>query len=169
MFNHPIFVFLSLILAEHVMSFLGNFLAKIIFSDHSNAKKTEMELDELSPLRNEIQEQEKKGEILREELINLTREAEKINTPKTFALYSKMQRKCNMIKEKIEEIENSLQKMRGENENLKIQRKSKKNNAEFPNQEQISQIDNQQKTKILVIFFHLVSFFKNNFKRICIL
>lgn len=140
------------------MSFLGNFLAKIIFSDRRIPKKTEIELDELSPLRNEIQEQEKKEETLREELINLTRDAEKINTPKTFALYSKMQRKCNVIKEKIEEIENNLHKMRGENENLKIQRKSKKNTSEFPQQEQTSPIDNQQKTKILGIFFHLVDF-----------
>ena len=151
MINHPIFVFLCLFFNEKLINAIA-LLLKNQFFIHKKTKQIKP-VDELSPLRNEIEEEEKKMESLKEELTNLLKEAEKYNAPNTFALYSKMQRKSNTIRNKIEEMEHNLEKMKGENESIKSE--NKKNHK--PNTNELSSsLDNDHKFKILSVCLQLV-------------
>lgn len=158
MLDHPIFVFFAYYLTEKLIEWGARFLSKQYFFVK---KKPEVEIvEELSPLRNEIVENEKKADILREELLNLNKEAEKINTPKTFALYSKIQRKANAIKEKLEEMENNLVKMKRENDSLKNEKNKDKNKA-IPEDLSFINLDNNKKLQIATFILKMVLSFKN--------
>lgn len=154
MINHIIFVFFAFILSEKLFDYLSLLLANLIFSSE---KPKQIKInDELSPLRNEINEEEKRINAFRDELKTLLKDAEKVNTPNTFALYSKMQRKANLLRNKIEENENNLEKIKGQNETLKSEKVINHCDSINPTQNKSNTFNIQQKTKILGGVLHLV-------------
>ena len=154
MLNHPIFIFFSLMLSEKLIDIIILWI-KDKFVPKEIPKNIEL-IDELSPLRSEIQVQEKIIDSSREELAKMLKEAEKVNTPNTFALYSKMQRKSNSLRDKIEELENNLEKLKGEHENLKKNKTNNNNDSQIKEKSE-GLIDIHQKLKIFAVCFRLVN------------
>ena len=152
MINHPLGIFLVIILwgklsskiISKVKGFVTNEKPKI------ELKKKEKE----SPLRNEIAEKETKISEMREELTKLLKEAEKFNSPQTFALYSKFQRKSNVLKGKIEESEKELEKSKEENENLKVEKNPEGEKLKNHKEDDNSFLDFEKKGKIIEVLLH---------------
>ncbi len=97
------------ILLEIIISF---FLAKYMTFKKKNSTKEKP----LVICSEEIEIQEKSTHLnaLKEKLSAQVIEAEKLNTPRTFALFSKMQRKNNLLQEEINELEDKISKMKAE-------------------------------------------------------
>lgn len=65
-----------------------------------------------TPKENEINEKSMKLNKLKEMLTLQIVEAEKLNAPRTFAMFSKMQRKNNMLQEEISKLEDEIDKIK---------------------------------------------------------
>jgi len=155
MINHPIVVFIMIILWGKLIEKISSYIKGHVLTKEKPKKDHVIE-EESSPLRKDIKEKEKKIEEMREELTHLLQEVEKVNSPQTFALYSKIQRKVNALKDKIEGSEDDLEKIKGENKNLKFAKKNPETNNKTHEIEENSFLDHEKKAKIIEVFLQIV-------------
>ena len=156
MINHPIGIFVVIViwgkLSSKIISMVKGFFKK------EKPKIIPKKQEEESPLRKGIIEKETKITQMTEELTKLCKEAEKLNSPQTFAQYSKLQRKSNVLKEKIEESEKELEKIKAENQNLKTVKQvpEEETNQNIGHEDSFSFLDDEKKEKIVDVFLQIV-------------
>ena len=160
MINHPLGIFLVIIFWGKLSSKLISKVKEFVKNEKPKIEPKKKEAE--SPLRKEIIEKETKISQMNEELTKLLKEAEKVNSPQTFALYSKLQRKSNVLKEKIEESEKELEKSKTENENLKVEKNPEVEKHKNQKEEDNSFLDFEKKGKIIEVLLQIVRILKKN-------